>query len=124
MNEKALGWIILLIVFAVLGYLAYKYVFSPEKLSQKSSIISGTIDSLDENSSQVSKKFSDMSPRTKVVVCLEDNSFHIPKCPAIKGSTEKMFYSVALQKNYIQCEKCIVEDEIESRSSTYKDHYR
>lgn len=51
----------------------------------------------------------ELDPAAIVIVTLDDNTCHLPDCPEIKGTTEKMKYGIAAGKGIIPCSVCIRE---------------
>ena len=49
----------------------------------------------------------ELGPKSKVIVTMNDNTYHLRGCGAIIGTTEKIIYNAALSKAVAPCSICI-----------------
>ena len=95
---KSLLWIIPGVIAVVIFVLAFNYVrekakplvMSPAELQQMET---GAL------------KADDM-----VVITMDDNLYHRPGCPKIRGVSERTSYETALRKEVHPCPYCVSED--------------
>ncbi len=100
--EKIRWWILTAIAIIIFGYIFNQLACIPQGTSLQEVV--GLEKEIPLASDLKGKEFG---PREKVVVTYSDNKIHRPGCTEIKGATEKMLFSTALDRRYTACPVCI-----------------
>jgi len=67
-------------------------------------------DTLTINVGNYDTEVTELGPTSKVIVTLENNTYHARGCEEISGAREKVNYSVALSKRITPCLQCFKDE--------------